>query len=57
VFVTLRFFFADSVGIKWTKLKETLNQEFDWENLIINTPNMPKIPLEKVIFFSSLPLF
>lgn len=39
----------DSVGIKWTKLKETLNQEFDWENLIINTPNMPKIPLEKAI--------
>ncbi|XP_078353116.1 polyunsaturated fatty acid 5-lipoxygenase-like [Oculina patagonica] len=39
----------DKVGIKWTELNKTLNQEFDWNNLIINTPNMPNIPLERAI--------
>lgn len=54
VFITWRFFFADTVGIKWTELKKTLNQEFDWNKLIINTPNMPKITLQKVILVSLL---
>jgi len=53
VFVTRWFLFVENVGIQWTDLKEKLNQEFDWENLIINTPNMPKIPLEKVILVFS----
>ena len=43
--------FIGKVGIEWTELNKILNQEFDWENLIINTPKMPKIPLEKVFFF------
>ncbi|KAJ7321453.1 hypothetical protein OS493_035027 [Desmophyllum pertusum] len=44
----------DKVGIKWTELKKTLNQEFDWDNLIINTPNMPKITLEKAIKYRTV---
>ncbi|KAL9951790.1 hypothetical protein ACROYT_G044517 [Oculina patagonica] len=39
----------DNVGIKWSELKKILNQEFDWKNLIINTPKMPKISLERAI--------
>ena len=39
---------TENVGLKWSELKKVLNQEFDWENLIINTPNMPKISLPKV---------
>lgn len=39
----------ENVGLKWSELKKVLNQEFDWENLIINTPNMPKISLPKAI--------
>jgi len=41
----------DTVGIKWKELKKTLNQDFDWDNLIINTPNMPKLSLEKAISY------
>ncbi len=44
-------FFIDKVGIKWSELKKILNQEFDWDKLIVNTPNMPKISLERVIIF------
>ena len=39
---------TENVGLRWSELKKVLNQEFDWENLIINTPNMPKISLPKV---------
>ncbi|XP_022779753.1 allene oxide synthase-lipoxygenase protein-like isoform X2 [Stylophora pistillata] len=37
------------VGLKWSELKKVLNQKFDWDNLIINTPNLPKISLAKAI--------
>lgn len=37
----------EDVGLKWSELKKVLNQKFDWDNLIINTPNLPKISLAK----------
>ena len=46
------FSLVDNVGIKWTELINVLNKEFDWDNLIINTPNMPNISLTKVRLFS-----
>ncbi|KAJ7321447.1 hypothetical protein OS493_035021 [Desmophyllum pertusum] len=39
----------DNVGIKWSHLNNVLNQKFDWDNLIINTPKMPNISLTKAI--------
>ncbi|KAL9951788.1 hypothetical protein ACROYT_G044515 [Oculina patagonica] len=38
-----------NVGIKWNELKEKLNQEFDWDNLIKKTAKMPKISLREAI--------
>ncbi|KAL9951789.1 hypothetical protein ACROYT_G044516 [Oculina patagonica] len=40
---------SERVGIKWNDFKTLLNQEFDWDNLIINTKKMPKITLAKAI--------